>query len=84
MKTCFNMEMNLPKTNFMLCPTKCVWWMFRNLRWMLHFAAEFDACVNKYSCFWFVLVLNCQTCNIVLEHVPSLLRSSETVNFWHK
>jgi hypothetical protein len=24
--------------------------MFRNLWWILHFAAEFDACVNKFSC----------------------------------
>jgi hypothetical protein len=44
-KACFKME-----KIFMLCLMKYVWWMFRNLWWILYFAAEFDACVNKFSC----------------------------------
>jgi hypothetical protein len=50
-KACFfNMEINLPPKIYMLCPMKYAWWMYRNLCWILHFAAEFDACVNKVFC----------------------------------
>jgi hypothetical protein len=32
--------------------------MYRNLWWILHFAAEFDACVNKFSCFKIIDIKN--------------------------
>jgi hypothetical protein len=43
-----------PQKIFILCPMKYVWFW-----WILHFAAEFDACVNKFSCFCFVFACYC-------------------------
>jgi hypothetical protein len=44
-KACFKMEINLPQKS-----SRFVLWSTCDLWWILHFAAEFDACVNKFSC----------------------------------
>jgi hypothetical protein len=34
------------------------WWMYRNIWWILHFAAVFGACVNKLSCMCYYTLVN--------------------------
>jgi hypothetical protein len=72
--------------------------MFRNLWWILHFAAEFDACVNKFSCYyWYewsnvisiveentiVMARQKQICSVLCEHLATITNFGFILAWWN-